>query len=337
MRGALKIIVGLAITVLAVFVFFKSIDDIGRLPSIIKRVKPITLLTVGFLSVLAIFFRAVRLRIILSDRPGLKSSGLFSIITVSYMLNNVLPLRLGEAARVFLVSRRYGHSIAVSLGSLIAERLLDTVGYAVLIIVPAIIFGFYSSSESILGIVPVSHFVQIISFGLLMLLSCAIFYAIRPDFTLSIIAAIRSKAPKLIAKLFFHIEEMLNDSSLWLSNPRKVALSIFWTFASILCYSTSIYIIAGDMESIITFPSACFTSGIVAFGVAIPSAPGYAGTLDLAVQAGLTLFNMGKETAAATAIIYHVAGWIAVVAVGLILWPRLNISISEIKNGAKGE
>ncbi|MBL8029010.1 MAG: flippase-like domain-containing protein [Fibrobacteres bacterium] len=332
MKPFLKLLLGLTITALAVIVFFKSID-FSKLPEILSRISPLTLIATALLSVVALIFRALRLKVLLTARDGQTTRSLFSIITVSYMLNNVLPFRIGEAARVFIVTKKHGHSLPVSIGSLIAERLLDTIGYAVLLIIPALIYGFYNTDLKILGLLPVSSFVLLVTAGLGLLLICVLFFALKPEKTLKIIEKLRLKLPPFAAKLTIHIETMLRDSSNWLSNPYKAVMSLVWTFASILCYTVSIYLIAVNLGAIIPFSSACFTSGVVAFGVAVPSAPGFAGTLDLAIQAGLTLFNINKDTAAATAIIYHLTGWVSVTLAGLVLWPGLNISLSDIKKG----
>jgi hypothetical protein len=118
---------------------------------------------------------------------------------------------------------------------------LDTIGYAILIIVPALLFGFFSTEATILGVVSISHFVSIIALGFAILMALAIFYAMRPDFTLKIISLFKVRMPRAVAVLISHIEIMLRDSSLWLSNPKKVLQILFWTFTSILCYSVCLF------------------------------------------------------------------------------------------------
>jgi hypothetical protein len=72
-------------------------------------------------------------------------------------------------------------------------------------------------------------------------------------------------------------------------------------------------------------------AGIIAFGVAIPSSPGYVGTLHLAMREALVLFNVDVDTASAIAILYHLISWIATVVTGLYFYFRLDVSFKEIK------
>src|SRR5829696_3618689 len=80
-------------------------------------------------------------RLLLDDgaRPARTDS--YALTTVGYAVNNVLPARAGDAARVVLMAPRAAASRRTVVGTLVAERLLDVavilvlflvVGYAVL-------------------------------------------------------------------------------------------------------------------------------------------------------------------------------------------------------------
>lgn len=61
----------------------------------------------------------------------------YSLVTVGYAGNNVLPLRAGEALRVFLLSRRSDAGMRTGFGTVLAERILDaiTLGSIFLVVV----------------------------------------------------------------------------------------------------------------------------------------------------------------------------------------------------------
>jgi uncharacterized protein (TIRG00374 family) len=52
---------------------------------------------------------------------------LFQVILIGFAVNNVLPLRLGELVRTFLLRRSDNVPIASSLATILIERLLDVV------------------------------------------------------------------------------------------------------------------------------------------------------------------------------------------------------------------
>ncbi|MCS7003632.1 MAG: flippase-like domain-containing protein, partial [Dehalococcoidia bacterium] len=59
------------------------------------------------------------------SRPRLVS--LFAALNIGYLVNNVLPLQVGEVARSYVVSDREGAPFARVLASIVVERLLDVV------------------------------------------------------------------------------------------------------------------------------------------------------------------------------------------------------------------
>ena len=54
------------------------------------------------------------------------SSKLFAILTIGYLVNNLLPARAGELARIYLVGKREKVGLAKTIGSIVAEKLIDT-------------------------------------------------------------------------------------------------------------------------------------------------------------------------------------------------------------------
>jgi uncharacterized membrane protein YbhN (UPF0104 family) len=82
---------------------------------------------------------------------------------------------------------------------------------------------------------------------------------------------------------------------------------------------------------------ALFVSGILAFGVAVPSSPGYVGTLHLACMEGLILFGVGVNEAAAAAILYHLLSWSITVTCGLIFYFQMDVSLKDIKQAEELE
>src|SRR5262245_66428043 len=66
---------------------------------------------------------------------------------IGYMVNNVLPLRAGEVARVYGFARRWGHGFWTTLGTVVVERVLD--GLTVVLLIGGIVM-----------IIPVPAYVQ---------------------------------------------------------------------------------------------------------------------------------------------------------------------------------
>jgi len=68
---------------------------------------------------------AARWRALIPEPAVLQTRRAFSCLMVGYLVNTVLPLRLGDAARLGLASRRFGLGLSLLAGALAVERLMD--------------------------------------------------------------------------------------------------------------------------------------------------------------------------------------------------------------------
>jgi uncharacterized protein (TIRG00374 family) len=98
----------------------------------------------------AILVRAVRWRLMLvqvgiDDRHGCRLPGVpgtFLIMTLSLFANCVVPARLGDAYRSFLLKDRSGASFGLGFGTILAERLIDVVVMVgVVVTAGVVVFG----------------------------------------------------------------------------------------------------------------------------------------------------------------------------------------------------
>ena len=90
---------------------------------------------VGFIALLYLF-RVLRWRLFLLPIKRVRYLSLLSATCIGFMANCVLPVRVGEIIRPFVLSRRekigLGHALATALG---LERVFDLVGLSILLLV----------------------------------------------------------------------------------------------------------------------------------------------------------------------------------------------------------
>ncbi|MGC4105948.1 MAG: lysylphosphatidylglycerol synthase transmembrane domain-containing protein [Thermomicrobiales bacterium] len=140
---------GFAVLILA-FTFRSLNIDPSEVWSKLKQAN-LGYLAVAFLMYYgALFVRGVRWKDMLSrvdidkahgyDMPG--PFGMLHIIILSWFANCVLPARLGDAYRSYLLKQKNGASFGRSLGTILAERLIDLVCLVLVLTVSgAIVFG----------------------------------------------------------------------------------------------------------------------------------------------------------------------------------------------------
>jgi uncharacterized protein (TIRG00374 family) len=137
-KRIIQLTAGLAITVAGLYVFLRG-SDMGQLARELRSADPYALLLCCGMSILSLVLRAIRWRIMLPQIEGAHTKNLFSHTAIGFMVNNILPARAGEAARALLLWRKNGYSPAVSVGSLVLERLVDVLVFTLFFAVPALL------------------------------------------------------------------------------------------------------------------------------------------------------------------------------------------------------
>ena len=119
---------GLLISLLATGALIAQLD-LSQLAESLRSARYGWLLPAFLLLLIGQFIRALRWRALLVF--GLPVARAFHILNISYLANAFLPLRLGELARIWLV--RPGISSMQTAGSVVLERMLDTLAVLVLL------------------------------------------------------------------------------------------------------------------------------------------------------------------------------------------------------------
>ena len=76
---------------------------------------------------LAVYFRAIRWRFLLSPLASLPVNRLYPVVIIGYMANNLMPARLGELVRSYYLARREKVSGSSALATIAIERVYDGV------------------------------------------------------------------------------------------------------------------------------------------------------------------------------------------------------------------
>lgn len=146
-----RTLVSFAIAILIVYFVFRRLNiDPGTVWSNLKNADPLL-----FGAAVAVFFssfvlRAIRWKMMLA-RVGFDEKhgyaipaipGMFQIFLLSWFANCVVPARLGDAYRSFLLKERAKTSFGVALGTILAERLIDLVVMVAMVLVTGVlVFG----------------------------------------------------------------------------------------------------------------------------------------------------------------------------------------------------
>ncbi|GBU21121.1 hypothetical protein R80B4_01010 [Fibrobacteres bacterium R8-0-B4] len=351
----LKYVIGLLLAAIGLYIFFRGSGDGGEsvyraLAGEISRSNPTAAAVCAGLALFAMWLRALRLRLILPDtlplpplgiaasaidaaagRPAPSKGGLFSVTMVMAMLNNVLPVRAGEAARVAILWKRNGFPVMVCIGSLLAEHALDIAAYLSFLFLPpllspGILVNLRELHPAMIAVIWLSALAFAALLGLFSL------YALLPRIFRGVAARLGRWLPPRIKSAAARFGAEIESNLDWAAAPGKAACVVALTYAIALCYAAMIFILVSDITPRGAMNSV-FAQAFAAFGAAIPLAPGSVGTLHAVLLQGMTITGCPATKARAVIVVYHAAQYVAVTAVGLLCMLGMKLK----KKGSCGD
>ena len=315
-KQILRWLPGVLISAIAFYAVLKFIN-IDDLKNAFHTVKLGFILIVFGISVLGLVIRAKVWQVILGKDVTFKQS--FFGVSEGYFLNNVLPFRAGELARSFFVGRSSGKGTFYVLSTIIIERAFDLAFAAAFVVM---------TLPYLLGmdwIKPIAMIVLILVFAALFILFLV---ARNKEKVLGWMNKI-TKPNKIVQFILPRIESIIEGFSL-LAKPSQFLLCLFLVGVNWVVW-TSIHCLA--IEAII--PGApiwwgAFVSGVMALGVAIPSAPSALGVYEASYVAAIAILGGQTGMALAYAIVLHLINFALAAIFGIWGLIREGLGFSKI-------
>jgi len=244
-------------------------------------------LVTGFVWMLV---RAQVWRTLLRNRASF--SDVFWTVGEGYLLNNFLPLRLGEVGRAYLISRKSEVTFMEAIPTIIIERAMD-LGYSAIILMAALPYVVGAEGSQKIGIIIGT--IVVIGFVILYLL------ARYNQWALGVFHKLTARWPSLQKLGGSFLEQFLAGLGVltdgWLFLRFLFWMTLNWAVAIV---SYTLIIRAFFPQALVTW--GMFGLGAAAFGGAIPSLPGAVGTFEGAFGGAITLLTGDQSTALAVAL-----------------------------------
>lgn len=269
--------------------------------------------------------RGLRAKIMLRPIKSISFSMSTAIVSIGFMANNLLPARLGELVRAFVLNRREGISKATAISSIIVERVFD--GLALLLI-----FGLSSKANNICGeyqsIINRVGFLAGTIFIICFLL--IIIFRVKPSLLEYILVTSRI-LPQKIQNVIISILHSISDSLQFLKFDLRFLLFLF---LNILIWLTegSMYLVGLYAFGLPLDPKiAYFSLALINFGLLLPSAPGYIGLFQASTILAFAAFGLEKEIALSYSMVIHAIQFSTISIVGLSCLNLMNISFKDVR------
>jgi uncharacterized membrane protein YbhN (UPF0104 family) len=288
------------------------------------------LLGAAGVATLAFPLRTIRWRLLLRyEGAPLPWIPLWHATAIGFMANNLLPGRAGELARAYAASRLTSARFTTAIASIAVERMFDGIVLLVLLVLGLGAGGF--GRDTLIEGVPVEHLTTWAAFVFGGLLAVALPVVALPGLTLRLAGAVTDRL--LPARWRHRAMELMGGllEGLWaLRAPGRIAVVVWWSLVLWLTNALSFWLGFRAFHLPLSWGPALVLQGVIAFGVAVPSTPGFFGVFEGATRAALTLYAVPATAAASLAIGYHVAGFIPITLLGLwSLW-RADLRLSDL-------
>jgi len=294
-----------------------------------------------------VFVRAIRWRILL--KPILPREGLvetFQVVTIGYMANDVLPARMGELVRAYVLSRRTGVRKTPILATIFVERVFDgitMIGFAAGVIIYALVWdrgAFMTGSEGALGKL-------LTELSLPIAIAAVIFLGLLVAFIA--IASSRSRAERVVHRMLRFLPGRLRERGERLATSFVDGLGALRSASSlVLVLLTSVIawlleagmyfvlgtwgfnLLGGDGQPL-PFYAYILATAFANLSTLIPQAPGYVGVFDaIAKSVFAGAFGASKQLATAYVLVLHAALILPVTLLGFIYLWRESLSWKDL-------
>jgi uncharacterized protein (TIRG00374 family) len=332
----ISLAVGTAVSVATLYLAFRNVPLVALL-DYLAAIDYFWIAPSILAVLLAFCLRAIRWQFILASTSRVEFRQAFHPLMIGFMINCVLPGRVGELARPLILNRRRRVPLSTGLATVFIERLFDMVVLLTMFIAVSafveidpefgIAFGGYRLDRSTLELV----FTGMLKISAVLIVGILL---VSIGKTRSLLNRVLIKLPE---KLFFlpeHIRRrmarrlctpligMIDNAAggmALIKSPRRSSICLLYSLAIWLLTAGSYYVFSlGCPQIRLSFFEMTAVMVIICFAIALPSVPGYWGIWEAGGVFAMLLFGTAAKDAAGFTLANHAVQVLPVIAVGMV-------------------
>lgn len=319
-----SLVVGLAVSIFFLWLGFRGLD-FGEIWDTLREVN------FGWIALgvpvyfVAVYILAWRWHYLLAPIKPLHPHRLFPIVVIGYMANNLLPLRLGEVMRAYVLKRRDHVPIVPTLTTILIERVFDGLVMLAFILSALLFVDFEEPTlrKVILLATPLFFGALLVFFWL----------AMSPEVARRWYSAIIQRfIPNagLREKILGLADELMRGFAS-LRSWRALGLVVFYSVLSWSIEASIYWIVMQAFQFEVSFYVLMLVIGFGNLSTILPSTAGYVGTFHAVAILTLVAFDVDRTIAGSYAILMHATLWLPITVAGLVYLLRLGLSWSDFQ------
>jgi uncharacterized protein (TIRG00374 family) len=318
-------IVGVGLTIVFLVLAFQRVD----LPSFVDELKNVNYLWIlpsAACTLLGYGLRTVRWQVILGDAARAPLGTLFAVLIMGFATNNLLPGRLGELWRAYLLGRKRSVRKTFALASVVVERVFDGLTLIALLAI-------------------VSFSIQLPGWGRqIELLAAAVFLGAtvgvilllwRPSLVQVPIHRVVGRFHGGLAVFLVERFDSFVEGLTPLRRPRILLAAAVLSAGVWLVEGSSYFALSRGMSlnvpGNLEIPALGLALVTINLGIMVPSGPGYVGTQEFFGTAALGVVGASPQAALALVVVSHVVQYALVTGLGLVFFAREHLRPRDLQ------
>ncbi|NUO09633.1 MAG: flippase-like domain-containing protein [Candidatus Brocadia sp.] len=337
-------VVSIIVSIICTWFFIKNIDWL-LLKNALTDANYWYIIPTLVLTLLVYVIRAIRWRGLLLHIKSVSVINLLSVTCIGFMANNILPARVGEVLRPFILTKKEDIKFSTSFATVIVERIFDMLGLIIFTVVVIALLPHSSDTghttlaqvsanqvntvnESIIP--SLKKWTEVFAVVGVFTVASLFLVVIRPDFFKKILSKLCSFLPHKLKEKILGLYESFVYGLKILENKMQtvwiLALSLFiWVLGG-----AEIYLLGFSFHMHLPFVGACLVAVCLALAVALPQAPGYIGVFHIAILKSLHIFGIETTAAQSYAIVLWAISILPSTIMGFLFLWREGIAFREV-------
>jgi len=276
-------------------------------------------------------FRALRWQYLLAPIGTAHFSPAFRTTVIGFAASSVLPARVGEVLRPYLLARREHLSATATFATILVERLLDLITVLLLLASFILFFdpGMTAVDPSVYGAIKVGAF----GIAALSLLTLAAVVAIsgRPERLENFLERLRGRLPDAVLEKTVSLARTFLEGLAVIRRPVRLVNALLLSFPLWISIAVPIWLVPVAFGIPVPFSGSFLLTALLVLGVAVPT-PGAVGGFHYAFKVGvMTFYGAPNDKAVGAAIVLHAISFIPVTIVGLLFMMQEGLDFGRAR------
>jgi len=312
-----------ALTLGLLWLFFRNVE-LHATWQAITHARPGLILAAVFVTLLTYVVRAWRWQALLRPIGKARFRTAFRTTVIGFAATFLLPGRVGEVLRPYLLARTEGLKATATFATVIIERLLD-VCTVVMLFAVALPFVNVDVGREVKTASAIAVAGSVTALILLFML------AGHPERLGQWAGKLARHLPTRIANLTEQLVRTFAEGLKVMRHPGQLVLAAFWSVPLWTSLALGVWLTSLAFDLTFPFLGSFLVLALLAAGVSLPT-PGGVGGFHYTYLLALTqFFGAPREASAAAALVLHAVSFVPVTLVGLVFMWQDGLTLGSLK------